>query len=99
MFYAFKDKSLIVDALNSRGIYTQKQVDKMDKRIEELWKALNEANAALMTHVWSIENMTDDYYFCGKKWTEEMKKADIRHSCEQLKEVQEKLNNVLIERG
>lgn len=96
MFEALQKRGYVVEALNNKGIYTQKQMEEMDERVKELWTILNEAHATIDTYVWSIESMLDENYsFCGKKWTEEMKKADIRHSCERLKEVKDKCHETL----
>lgn len=100
MFTALKNRGIAVDALNSAGIYTQKQMDEMDERCKRLWNALNEVHAVLSTYVPTIEAMTDDYYsFCGKEWTKEMKKADILNSCDRLNEVRERCHDAMMDRG
>ena len=96
MFKGLQKRGCIVEALNNKGIYTQKQIEEMDERIKELWTILNEAYATIDTYVLPIESMLDENYsFCGKKWTEEMKKANIRHICERLKEVKDKCRETL----
>lgn len=96
MFEPLEKRGIVVEVMNNKGIYTQKQMDEKDERVKELWEALNEAYGAIDTYVWSIESVLDENFsFCGKKWTEEMKKADIRNSCERLKEVKGKCYEAL----
>lgn len=96
MFESLQKRGRVVEALNNKGIYTQKQMEEKDERVKELWTVLNEAYATIDNYVWSIASMLDENYsFCGKKWTEEMKIADILYSCERLKEVKEKCRETL----
>lgn len=96
MFKVLQKRGFVVEAVNNVGLYTQEQMDEMDERVKELWKVVNETYASLDVYIMSIESMLDDNYsFCGKKWSDEMKKADIKNSCERLKEVKTKCKEVL----
>lgn len=100
MFEALSRRGICVDALNVyAGLYTQGQVDELDKRVKELWETVNNANSVLMTYVSTIKQMTDENYsFCGKKWTEEMKKEEILRCCERLHELQEECDKVMFKK-
>ena len=89
MFEALTYRGLGVDALNAMGLYTQGQVDELDKRVKELWIACNEAYAELFVRVGTIEQMMDENYtFCGKKYSAEEKKTLILEACERLREAE-----------
>lgn len=89
MFEALTNRGLGVDALNAMGLYTQGQVDELDKRVKELWTACNEAYAVLFTRVGTIEQMMDENYtFCGKKYSTEQKKTIILDACEHLRKAE-----------
>ena len=99
MFEVLADKGLGVNALNAMGLYTRGQVDELDKRVEELWKTLNDTYAALATYIGSIEQMTDENYsWCGHKWTDEEKKKEILRCCDILRERKEMCWNTLLKR-
>lgn len=99
MFEALKNRGLGVDALNEIGLYTQGQVDELDKRVKELWTACNEAYAALFTRVGTIEQMMDENYtFCGEKYSAEKKKMFILEACKRLREVERNCYDALFPR-
>lgn len=96
MFEALTNRGLGVDALNAIGLYTQGQVDELDKRIKELWTACNEAYAVLFARVGTIEQMMDENYtFCGKKYSIEEKKMIILDACKHLRETERNCYNAM----
>lgn len=90
MFEALTYRGLGVDALNAMGLYTQGQVDELDKRVKELWIACNEAYAALFVRVGTIEQIIIDenYTLLGKKCSAEEKKTLILEACERLRKAE-----------
>jgi len=99
MFEALTNRGLGVDALNTMGLYTQGQVDELDKRVKELWTACNEAYAALFTRVGTIEQMMDENYtFCGEKYSTDQKKTIILDACKHLREAERNCYNTMFPR-
>lgn len=76
LFYKLKKKSIS----NKVGLYTQEQVDELEKRIDELGTQLCSARASLVTYSEAIKHMTaKDSWF-----DDEMRMDMIRRDCDKL---------------
>lgn len=82
--YTMKNKCI----LNGIGLYSQEQVDELERRGDDLWKALNYVYAGLRTYVYALECELDH----------ELKNKNnivIRNALDKLNEMTDKTNDAL----
>lgn len=97
MFESLKRRGIGVRIINATTkLYTQEQMDEKDKRVKELWEALNEAHAVLDVYGHSIEHTIEYKTLFGTPMTEDQVDEEVLRSCKKLLDTASKIHSTML---